>query len=140
MCPAEFPHIFLSDVGFLTHTHTHLPQAFLAAQQSEKRINDTKVWLDVWDPDSGFHFPDREPGWCLFLLPSNFFWESWNNQTQTGRTQTKGQSRIVPYLLSSTETDTVGGAHQMFQGKKGMVKFSVRSLTLDTLHVSEGGK
>lgn len=43
-------------------------------------------------PDSGFHFPDGEPGRCLFRLPSNFFQESWNNQQdhRTPNTANKG--------------------------------------------------
>lgn len=74
-------------------------------------INNTKVWLDVWDPDSGFHFPDREPGWCPFQLLSNFFLENWNNQdggpqhhTQIWHT-TKGLDSFSP-LSELWKTDT----------------------------------
>lgn len=76
-----------------------------------------KVWLDVWDRDSGFHFPDRKPGRCTFQLPGSFFFffsqESWNNQTehQTPNalwTQQKGQLLYPSWALRKTDTEQVG--------------------------------
>lgn len=82
------------------HTCIHFcspPSGISGSAPEWEWINNTKVWLDVWDPDSGFHFPDREPGRCPFRLPSNSFLENWNNQdeapnTQRARTQQKGST------------------------------------------------
>lgn len=52
------------------HTCIHFcspPSGVSGSAPAWEWINNTKVWLDVWDPDSGFHFPDREPGRCPFL-------------------------------------------------------------------------
>lgn len=68
------------------------PSGVSGSAPESEWINNTKVWLDVWDPDSGFHFPYREPGRCPFRLPGNFFQEGWNNQTD-----------------EATNTDTLGG-------------------------------
>lgn len=60
------------------HTCIHFsspPSSVSGSAPEWKWINNTKVWLDVWDPASGFHFPDRAPGRCPFQLPSNFFQE-----------------------------------------------------------------
>lgn len=64
-------------------------------------INNMKVWLDVEDPDSGFHFLDREPGRCLFLLPSNFFQESWSPPDTLGHN--KRADSFFPPWKSDTE-------------------------------------
>lgn len=82
------------------HTCVHFcspPSGVSGSAPEWEWINNTKVWLDVWDPDSGFHFPDREPGRCPFLLPSNFFQESWNNRTehQTPNTTQNKRGRLL---------------------------------------------
>lgn len=65
---------FLSDSVLLMwiSSHTYFSRLLLLLPASLAGlhggwINHMKVWLCVWDPDSGFHFFHREPGRCPFL-------------------------------------------------------------------------
>lgn len=52
--PCWFPNMY-------TCIHFCSPPSGVSGRAPEwEWINNMKVWLDLWDPDSGFHFPDRE--------------------------------------------------------------------------------
>lgn len=82
------------------HTSIRLcspPSGVSGVTPERKWINNTKVWLDVWDPDSGFHFPDRELGWCPFRLLSNSFRKAGTIGRSTKHTPThKGVTSFPP--------------------------------------------
>lgn len=97
----------ISQLAFLCPCLLSLPSGVSGRAPESGRINNTKVWsvpwMDVWSPESGFHFPDKKaPGGCPFLLPSNSFrGESWN----TRRTENKKRERLFyPGRISEGET------------------------------------
>lgn len=99
----------ISQLAFLHPCLLSLPSGVSGQAPESGRINNTKVWsvpwMDVWSPESGFHFPDKKaPGGCPFLLPSNSFrGKSWN----TAHGQQKKRERLFyPSRSSEGETDT----------------------------------
>lgn len=75
-----------------------LPQASPGCAPEWEWINNMKVWLDVWDPASGFHFPDKR-AWmvsvssCLATFFKKAGTESGRKEHQT-RTQQKGSDPL----------------------------------------------
>lgn len=109
------------------------PSGISSSAPESEWINNTKVWLDVWDPDSGFHFPDRQPERCPFLLPSDFFQETWNNRTEDQtpkhtQTQTKETSSVENGYWGAT-----AAGPRCPDVPRWMVKLGIMSLSLDTL-------
>lgn len=75
-------------------------------------INNTKVWLDVWDPDSGFYFPDRELGRSVSilvarqLLPGNLEQSDRQSQRAPIILGNNRRTRVLFPIWTSQKTDT----------------------------------
>lgn len=82
--------MLISQLAFLHPCLLSFPSGVSGPTPESGRINNTKVWsvswMDVSDPESGFHFPDKKaPGGSLFLIPSDSFrGKRWKTRRKKG--------------------------------------------------------